>query len=88
MIGDVIYMMVMLVKISLKNSRRTYVGKFTEHINKSTKYVNLGNKSSLEFEACLQKLQKNKRKTKTVSDSLTELTNDTDELRNISDIYT
>ena len=51
-------------------------------------YIDLGNKSSLEFENCLQKLQKYKHKIKTVSDSLIELTNDPDELQNISDIYT
>ena len=50
--------------------------------------MDLGNKSSLEFENCLQKLQKYKHKIKTVSDSLIELTNDPDELQNISDIYT
>ena len=50
--------------------------------------MNLGNKSSLEFETCLQKLQKYKPKIKTVSGSLIELTNDPDELQNISDFYT
>ena len=50
--------------------------------------MDLGNKSSLEFETCLQKLQEFKHKIKTVSDSLIQLTNDPDELQNISDIYT
>ena len=72
---------------SLKNSRRAYIGKITEN-NKLTKYMDLGNKSSLEFETCLQKSQKYKHKTKRVSDSLIELTNDPNELQNISDIYT
>ena len=72
---------------SLKNSRCAYVGKITENINKLTKHMHLGNKSSLEFEICLQKLQKYKHKIKTVLDSLIELTNDPDELQNISDIY-
>ena len=52
------------------------------------KYMDLGNKSSLEFETCLQKLEKYKLKIKTVSDSLIELTNDLYELQNISDVYT
>ena len=72
---------------SLKNSRRAYIGKITEN-NKLTKYMDLGNKSSLEFETCLQKSQKYKHKIKRVSDSLIELTNDPNELQNISDIYT
>ena len=71
---------------SLKNSRCAYVGKITEN-NKLTKHMHLGNKSSLEFETCPQKLQKYKHKIKTVLDSLIELTNDPDELQNISDIY-
>ena len=50
--------------------------------------MNLGNKSSLEFEICLQKLQKYKYKIKTVSGFFIELTNNPDELQNISDIYT
>ena len=50
--------------------------------------MDLGNKNSLEFETCLQKLQKYKHKIKTVSDSFIELTNDPDELRNFSDIHT
>ena len=50
--------------------------------------MDIGNKSSLEFETCLQKLQKYKHKIKTVSDFLIELTNYPDELQNISDIYT
>ena len=50
--------------------------------------MNLGNKSSLEFENCVQKLQKQKQKIKMVLDSLIELANDPDELQNISDIYT
>ena len=58
-----------------------------KNINKSTKYMNLGNKSSLEFETCLQKSQKYKHKIKTVSGSLIELTNDPEELQNISDVY-
>ena len=41
---------------SLENSRRPYIGKITESINKLTKYMDLGNKSSPEFETCLQKL--------------------------------
>ena len=73
---------------SFKYSRRTHVGKITENINKLTKYMNRGNKSSPEFEICLQKLEKYKHKIKTVSDSLIELTNNPDELHNISDIYT
>ena len=40
---------------SLKNSRRAYIGKITENINKLTKHMDLGNKSSLEFENCVQK---------------------------------
>ena len=70
---------------SLKSNRRDYVGKITEIINKC---MNVGNKSSLEFETCLQKLKKYKHKIKTVSDSLIELTNDPDQLQNISDFYT
>ena len=31
---------------SLENSRRPYIGKITESINKLTKYMDLGNKSS------------------------------------------
>ena len=50
--------------------------------------MKLGNKSSLEFENCVQKLQKQKQKIKMVLDSLIELANDPDELQNISDIYT
>ena len=50
------------------------------------KYMNLGNKSSLEFETCLPKLQKYIHKIKTVLDSLIQLTNDPDKLQNISDI--
>ena len=73
---------------SLKNSRRAYIGKITENINKLTKYMDLGNKSSLEFKTCLQKLQKCKHKIKMVLGSLIELTNDPDKLQNISDIYT
>ena len=72
---------------SLKNSRRAHIEKITENINKLMKYMDLENKSSIEFENCLQKLQKYKHKIKTVSDSLIELTNDPDELQNISDIY-
>ena len=72
---------------SLRNSRQVHVRKITENINKLTKYMDPGNKSSLEFETCLQKLQKYKHKIKTVLDSLIELTNDPDELQNISDIY-
>ena len=49
--------------------------------------MDLGNKSCLEFETCLQKLQKYKHKIKTVSNSLIELTNDPEELQSISDIY-
>ena len=45
---------------SLKNNRRAYIGKITENINELTKYKDLGNKGSLEFENCLQKLQKYK----------------------------
>ena len=41
---------------SLENSRRAYIGKITESINKLTKYMDLRNKSSPEFETCLQKL--------------------------------
>ena len=41
---------------SLENSRRAYIGKITESINKLTKYMDLGNKSSPESETCLQKL--------------------------------
>ena len=52
---------------------------------KLTKYMDLGNESRLEFENYLQKLQKCKHKI--VSDSFIELTNDPDELQNISDIY-
>ena len=65
---------------SLKNSRRAYIRKITENINKLTKYMDLVNKSSLEFETCLQKLQKYKHKIKMVGDTLIELTNDPDEL--------
>ena len=65
---------------SLKNSCRAYIGKITENINKLTKYMDVVNKSSLEFETCLQKLQKYKHKIKTVGDALIELTNDPDEL--------
>ena len=72
---------------SLKNSIRAYVGKITEN-NKLTKYMDLGNKSSLEFETSLQKVQKYKDEIKTISDSLIELTNDPDESQNISSIYT
>ena len=54
---------------SLKNNRRAYVWKIIENINKLTKYINLGKKSGLELETCLQKLQKYKHKIKTVSDS-------------------
>ena len=50
--------------------------------------MDLVNKSSLEFETCLQKLQKYKHKIKMVGDTLIELTNDPDELQNISVIYT
>ena len=64
---------------SLKNSRRAYIRKITEN-NKLTKYMDLVNKSSLEFETCLQKLQKYKHKIKMVGDTLIELTNDPDEL--------
>ena len=56
------------------------MGKITENINKLTKYMDVVNKSSLEFETCLQKLQKYKHKIKTVGDALIELTNDPDEL--------
>ena len=49
--------------------------------------MNLGNKSSLEFETCLPKLQKYIHKIKTVLDSLIQLTNDPNKLQNISDIY-
>ena len=42
---------------SLKSSRRACVGKNTENINKLTKYITLGNKNSVEFETCLQKLK-------------------------------
>ena len=73
---------------SLKNSRRAYVGKITQNINKLTKYMNVQNKNSLDFETCLQKLQKYMYKIRTVSDSLIELTNDENELQNISDFYT
>ena len=55
---------------SLKNSRRAYIRKITENINKLTKYMDLVNKSSLEFETCLQKLQKYKHKIKMVGDTL------------------
>ena len=48
---------------SLKNSRCAYIGKITEN-SKLTKYMDLGNESSLEFEICLQKLQKCKHKIK------------------------
>ena len=65
---------------SLKNSRRAYIRKITENINKLTKYMDLVNKSSLEFETCLQKLQKYKHKIKMVGDTLIEFTNDPDEL--------
>ena len=65
---------------SLKNSRRAYIRKITENINKLTKYMDLVNKSSLEFETCLQKLQKYKHKIKMVGNTLIELTNDPDEL--------
>ena len=61
--------------------------KITGNINKLMKYMNLGNKSSLEFETCLPKLQKYIHKIKTVLDSLIQLTNDPDKLQNISDIY-
>ena len=50
--------------------------------------MNLGSKSSLKSETHLQKLQKYKHKIRTVSDTLTELTDGSDELQNISDIYT
>ena len=50
--------------------------KITGNINKLMKYMNLGNKSSLEFETCLPKLQKYIHKIKTVLDSLIQLTND------------
>ena len=50
---------------SLKNSARAYIGKITENINELRKYMDLGNKSSLEFENCLHKLQKYKHKIKT-----------------------
>ena len=50
--------------------------------------MNLENKSNLEFETCLKKLQKYKHKIKTTLCSLIELINDPDELQNISDIYT
>ena len=73
---------------SLRNSRQVHVRKITENINKLTKYMDPGNKSSLEFETCLQKLQKYKHKIKTVSNSLIELTNNPDELQNVSDIHT
>ena len=68
---------------SLKNSRRAYIWKITENINKLTRYMHLGNKSSLELETCLQKSQKYKHKIKRVSDFLIELTNDPDGLQNI-----
>ena len=71
----------------LKHGRHTYVGKITEDINKLTKYMNLGNKSSPEFETCLRKSQKYKHKIKVVLDSLIDLTNELYELQNISDIY-
>ena len=61
--------------------------KITGNINKLMKYMNLGNKSSLEFETCLPKLQKYIHKIKTVLDSLIQLTNDPNKLQNISDIY-
>ena len=73
---------------SLRNNRQVHVRKITENINKLTKYMDPGNKSSLEFETCLQKLQKYKHKIKTVLDSLIELTNNSDELQNVSDIHT
>ena len=57
---------------TLKNNRRAYIGKTTANINKLTKYMDLGNKSRIEFETCLQKLQKYKHKVKTVSESLIE----------------
>ena len=44
--------------------------------------MNLGNKSSLKFETCLQKLQKYKHEIKIVTDSLIELTNDPDKIQN------
>ena len=65
----------------LKNRRRAYIRKTTENINKLMKYMDLGNKRSLEFETMLQKLQKYEHKMKTVSDSLIELPNDPDELQ-------
>ena len=40
----------------LKNLPDVYVGKITEKINKLAKYMSLGDKSSLEFETCVQKL--------------------------------
>ena len=73
---------------SLKISRRAYVRIITENINKLTKYMNLGNKSSLEFKTCLLKLQIYKHKIRTVSDCVMELTNDPDDLQNILAIYT
>ena len=42
---------------SLKNSKRAYIEKITENINKLTKCMGVGSKSSLEFENFLQKLQ-------------------------------
>ena len=56
------------------------MGKITENINKLTKYMDVVHKSSLEFETCLQILQKYKHKIKTVGDALSELTNDPNEL--------
>ena len=40
-----------------KKRRRAYVEKICENINKSMKYMNLDNESSLACEICLQKLR-------------------------------